>query len=393
MSVRHSTLLGKGGKSVESYLVIDCGGGTIDMAYHESTLKGWFTTSYNISDVSRPSGGPWGGAYIDDHFKELLGEVFGKECIKHLSPATMAKVMEAFEAAKTLNKDNKKIIVQLPYEFKARVEEFFHEPIDKIVSGYSKKRPRYVRVDIADDTACNLQIIEDGFQFVMGANVDKIKAHATMKLSEDRERQCDHVILVGQYSNAILVKEAIEQVLKDFGINNFVQPPLFSQPCTPTTANAISIGALHIGCNQEFVRRFKPVHSYVICTFRYYDGDKDSKAPPEEITKVNERKMRLHDYNQFIKLGKVRNTKEKWSKTFSSLQSDNGRVKFYIYRSEEKSIDSTFPKRINADSPAGILDVPFDKKIEVMIKYKGEELLAYTKDGSWCTVNPFPPYD
>ena len=45
------------------------------MAYHESTLKGWFTTSYNIREVSRPSGGPWGGAYIDDHYKELLGKV------------------------------------------------------------------------------------------------------------------------------------------------------------------------------------------------------------------------------------------------------------------------------------------------------------------------------
>ena len=67
-----------------------------------------------------------------------------------------------------------------------------------------------------------------------------------------------------------------------------MQPPLYSQLGTPTTANVIAIGALHIGCNQEFV---KPVHSYVICTFRNYDGDKDSKAPPEETTKVNGRKV------------------------------------------------------------------------------------------------------
>ena len=118
MSVRHSNLLEKGDKFVESHLVIDCGGGTVDMAYHESTLKGWFTTWYSVRDINLPSGGPWGGTYDDDRFKELLEEVFGKECIKQLSPDTMIKALDAFESAKTINVKDKKIIVQLPFELR-----------------------------------------------------------------------------------------------------------------------------------------------------------------------------------------------------------------------------------------------------------------------------------
>ncbi|KAL5012749.1 hypothetical protein ScPMuIL_011300 [Solemya velum] len=68
----------KGGKvSVETfspgskYLVLDAGGGTVDITLHE------VTKDRTIKELHQASGGPWGGTRVDEEFRKLLIKILG----------------------------------------------------------------------------------------------------------------------------------------------------------------------------------------------------------------------------------------------------------------------------------------------------------------------------
>ena len=49
----------------DKYILIDAGGGTVDIAFHQ--VLGQF----GIKEIHHPSGGPWGGCYIDDQYIQI----------------------------------------------------------------------------------------------------------------------------------------------------------------------------------------------------------------------------------------------------------------------------------------------------------------------------------
>ncbi|KAL5012173.1 hypothetical protein ScPMuIL_010724 [Solemya velum] len=54
-----------------TYLIADLGGGTTDITVHR------VRSDYNLEEIHRPSGGPWGGAKVDECFLSFLSELFG----------------------------------------------------------------------------------------------------------------------------------------------------------------------------------------------------------------------------------------------------------------------------------------------------------------------------
>uniref|UniRef100_A0A8C8VEX7 Heat shock 70 kDa protein 12A n=1 Tax=Pelusios castaneus TaxID=367368 RepID=A0A8C8VEX7_9SAUR len=52
------------------YVVVDCGGGTIDITVHE------VQKNRSLKELHKASGGGWGGNRVDENFKEFLKEIF-----------------------------------------------------------------------------------------------------------------------------------------------------------------------------------------------------------------------------------------------------------------------------------------------------------------------------
>src|SRR5207249_1380243 len=55
----------------KTYMVVDCGGGTVDVCMHRVAEDG------SLRATVYPSGGNWGSTAIDTAFLRLLDEVFG----------------------------------------------------------------------------------------------------------------------------------------------------------------------------------------------------------------------------------------------------------------------------------------------------------------------------
>ena len=82
-------------------MIIDCGGGTVDICVHE-VVEG-INKEDVIREKSIPSGGKWGGMYIDKNFVKFLKDLFTPECIKKVKTEGLHgwyKLMEAFLQAK-----------------------------------------------------------------------------------------------------------------------------------------------------------------------------------------------------------------------------------------------------------------------------------------------------
>ena len=81
----------------EKYILIDAGGGTVDVSCHQ--IKG----EYEVDELYKPSGGPWGSCYIDDEYIKLLQKIFSKQWIEEFrraQPNIYVEIIENFQAAK-----------------------------------------------------------------------------------------------------------------------------------------------------------------------------------------------------------------------------------------------------------------------------------------------------
>lgn len=84
-------------KTGSKWIVLDCGGGTVDTTVHELSENG------SLKEICAASGGDWGVLKVDAAFVALLGTIFGAEVMeqfKDLYGAEYAEMMADFDALK-----------------------------------------------------------------------------------------------------------------------------------------------------------------------------------------------------------------------------------------------------------------------------------------------------
>eukprot|EP00484_Ammonia_sp_Unknown_P021917 CAMPEP_0197031776 /NCGR_PEP_ID=MMETSP1384-20130603/10663_1 /TAXON_ID=29189 /ORGANISM="Ammonia sp." /LENGTH=681 /DNA_ID=CAMNT_0042461351 /DNA_START=29 /DNA_END=2074 /DNA_ORIENTATION=- len=120
---------GKGQK----YILIDAGGGTVDIAFHE------ILGDFGVKECHHPSGGPWGSTYIDDEFVKVLHQIFTKQWVddfKQEEPNKYTEMLMNFRASKNQfdpihNNNGEYHNVRLPFNFLSFLEERIPEVNDK----------------------------------------------------------------------------------------------------------------------------------------------------------------------------------------------------------------------------------------------------------------------
>jgi len=131
------------------YIVVDCGGGTVDITVHELDNK-----IGTLKELYKATGGPYGsvGMFfifyfllykicfnnfvgVDQEFEKLMNLIFGKEVMedfKSKRPAGYVDLMIAFEARKRTASPfkNNSLNISLPFSFidfykKKKVKKYF----------------------------------------------------------------------------------------------------------------------------------------------------------------------------------------------------------------------------------------------------------------------------
>ena len=71
-------------KRDDRFMVLDCGGGTVDITVHEVEE----TKPLMLSEVREPSGGPWGSTFVDQEFVKFMSKLIGEESWKAFKPSS-----------------------------------------------------------------------------------------------------------------------------------------------------------------------------------------------------------------------------------------------------------------------------------------------------------------
>ncbi|XP_063447416.1 heat shock 70 kDa protein 12A-like [Mytilus trossulus] len=187
------------------YMIVDLGGGTADITVHEKMLGG------RLKELCRATGGDCGGTCVDAEYIQLLTKIVGAPILKIMKQEYLESYLDLirdFETKKrTISLDTKKVnmLIRVPYSTlntlcKKHLEENFRSVLAS--STYSDS------------------IVIHGDKLKIHANVlrklfDKTIANIILLIKEtlqmESARFLNKIILVGGFSNCVLVQEAVRR--------------------------------------------------------------------------------------------------------------------------------------------------------------------------------------
>ncbi|XP_063322816.1 heat shock 70 kDa protein 12A-like [Pelmatolapia mariae] len=226
------------------FIVVDCGGGTVDITVHEVLDEG------ALKDLDKASGNDLGGQTVDRKFKEFLREIFSDHVWDEYeanSPSEVQILMYKFVYFKQVDDD---IHMSCPYnlgtlaESRQEIEKFFES-----VEGASWEcgAIRISKERLRSFFAESLKGITDSLKEIL-------KKHLNIK----------YILLVGGYAESLILRQ---HVIDQFGDQCKVFCPFSPQ-------EVILKGAVEFGRNQAVVASRKSAFTYGVSVCEKFDLSK-----------------------------------------------------------------------------------------------------------------------
>lgn len=204
------------------YVLVDAGGGTIDIACHkrvEHEVDG--RPESRMIEVFPPTGGNWGSTYIDVEFGNLLAQLLGDDFVEDFKEDPeyrqgWVELMREFAAAKENAKDDKGQNMKLPNGFHQRLQEYFEG--DK--TRYSARLAEFTYRDVTGGISGKLKrpiwkISSELWEKMFGVVLDPITNHLMHLLDEPELRECSQIVLVGGFGGSDRLHRAIERMTEE----------------------------------------------------------------------------------------------------------------------------------------------------------------------------------
>ncbi|XP_052091580.1 heat shock 70 kDa protein 12A-like isoform X2 [Mytilus californianus] len=178
------------------FLVVDLGGGTVDITANEVMATG------QIKEIHSASGGPWGGNMINTKIWNLLREIFGTEVLSIFALKNREDYLDLvreIERQKRSFRSDSKCRIGIPSSL--TIEVIKSNP-DMIADKYKGK---------AEIKRNKLQIIPEVLKSIFKEGIDKIIGYVQKLLNEPETSKVKSILLVGGYASCGLLVHAIKE--------------------------------------------------------------------------------------------------------------------------------------------------------------------------------------
>ena len=217
------------GPPPERYMVVDIGGGTVDITVHDKS-------NGKINVILPPMGNMWGGTTINEALANLLGDIVGDKGFDSFvksNPVSAKAILnklfyEEFEDRKKIFGDAKagieEIVLPLPKQFtKFYSEKKLHEACKRLNVYY----------DPGDDSlSINYDIVQEKmFQFTIDGIIECVRSAFHQSTSK-----VDTVYLVGGFGGCKFVSQKIEEAIALYDNIPIVRP---EQPGLAVVSGAV----------------------------------------------------------------------------------------------------------------------------------------------------------
>ncbi|XP_021349317.1 heat shock 70 kDa protein 12A-like [Mizuhopecten yessoensis] len=207
--------VGKGGDNLvvfrpgSRYMVVDVGGGTVDITVHE-VLPG-----LKLKEVYMANGGDWGGTMVDKEFEMLLSEILGADVFNDFKQKHVADYLELQRSFETKKRSissatDAKITFTLPISLMDTFADIHpNKTVEESISSNKKYSNNLTwKMD-------RLRVKSELAQTMFRQSVQKIIDHVVELMKHPEVEQAQAILLVGGYSECLLLQTEISAKFPD----------------------------------------------------------------------------------------------------------------------------------------------------------------------------------
>ncbi|CAH1263872.1 HSPA12A [Branchiostoma lanceolatum] len=342
----------------ERYMVVDCGGGTVDVTVHEVRDDG------SVRELHRPTGGPWGGTNVDSNFSNLLDQIFGQKFMnvyKHRFPQENVQLMADFEMKKRSGTDAS---VHLYYSFVTFLKETLAINIADKVSNSSVEGVRF--------SNGLLRMSREAMHSLFEPVLDQITAHIRSLLASPKVTNIKTIFLVGGFADSPLLWEAVAGAVSDIEVRVLV----------PEEASlAVIKGAVLFGRNPDAIQERVSARTYGARSMTEF---KEWVHPPEKKVVAHGLALATDIFNRFVGVDEVVGLHYSRSINFRAVRDNQRSATVYLFSTSDRNPKFTTDHgmslcgRVHVDMP----DTRGGREriIEVKFTFGGTEIDVQAED-------------
>ncbi|XP_052778678.1 heat shock 70 kDa protein 12A-like [Mya arenaria] len=299
------------------YLVLDAGGGTIDITVHEVTESG------GVKELYKASGGAWGGTKVDASFEEFLVCLTDKSVVKKFKQDNLddyIELLRRFEVKKREIDPDKdtKVVMSIPLAFFTTVKKRLHKDLNKAVkkSFYSNS------VSLSGD---KLKIDPAVAQSFFKESVDNTIEHVKDILQKRENRGVEAILMVGGFSESKMLSKAFKRTF-----------PTLKMILPDEAGLAVLKGAVIFGHEpREIVERISK-YTYGIAMDPYFDSRMHPKSAKFTDNAGVDKCKNFFDKHviagQSLRVGEAQS-----EQTYATTPSHKSTVHIEVFATESKS--------------------------------------------------------
>ncbi|XP_031433644.1 heat shock 70 kDa protein 12A-like [Clupea harengus] len=289
------------------YIVVDCGGGTVDITVHEVLDKGL------LKELHRASGNDMGGGSVDAKFKNLLRDTFGHvlwDEYEKANPSEVQKMMFEFTTFKCCN-EKEEVFIACHYNLTELLKE--KQDIFRFFRGVQG-------VSWSDGV---INISYSKLETLFRESVDKIVQDIRAILLKP-EIDIDYILLVGGYASCSILQD---EVKRQFGRQCRILCPVDAQL-------AVAKGAVLFGVNPKIVASRVSALTYGTDIAPPFDPKKH-KVQKRRVNKTNDYVYCDDVFRRFVQKGQSVVCDQTVEFTFTPVDSNQTNMSFQFYGTEE----------------------------------------------------------
>ncbi|XP_029608775.1 heat shock 70 kDa protein 12A isoform X2 [Salmo trutta] len=310
--------VGAGMTQGDRYVVVDCGGGTVDLTVHQIQLP-----EGHLKELYKASGGPYGSIGIDYEFEKLLCKIFGPDFIDQFKikrPAAWVDLMIAFESRKRAAAPDRTnpLNINLPFSFIDYYKKFRGHSVEHAL--------RKSNVDFVKWSSQGmLRMNPDAMNALFKPTIDHIIQHLTDLFDKPEVYDIKFLFLVGGFAESPLLQQAVQNMLH--GRSRIIIPH--------DVGLTILKGAVLFGLDPGVIKvRRSPLTYGVGVLNRYIEG----KHPPDKMLVKDGTRWCTDVFDTFIACDQSVALGETVKRSYTPAKPSQQVIVIHVYCSEKERV-------------------------------------------------------
>ncbi|XP_059708012.1 heat shock 70 kDa protein 12A [Haemorhous mexicanus] len=350
----------------DRYIVVDSGGGTVDMTVHQIRLP-----EGHLKELYKATGGPYGSLGVDYEFEKLLCKIFGEDFIEQFKikrPAAWVDLMIAFESRKRAAAPDRTnpLNITLPFSFIDYYKKFRGHSVEHAL--------RKSNVDFVKWSSQGmLRMSPDAMNALFKPTIDQIVQHLSEVFDKPEVTNVKFLFLVGGFAESPLLQQAVQSA---FGSRCRVIIP-------QDVGLTILKGAVLFGLDPAVIKvRRSPLTYGVGVLNRFVEG----KHPPEKLLVKDGTRWCTDVFDKFISADQSVALGETVSRSYTPAKPSQLVIVINIYSSEQDNVSFISEPGVKKcgtlrlDLTGTDASVPSRREIKTLMQFGDTEIKAMAVD-------------